>query len=175
LVDPARECRRSELRDCHLAPLHPHLQRERAANNTRAGRSTRPSRALKAYPSPTISPRGDGLNTATYAWNPPTAVRGPAINIRIDHNFNANNSMFGRYLWSDYNTLQGDPLNGRPQVYPNNPPQGEVFRRTSNLALSYRRVISSRIVNELTAGYGRFGFPLHQGRSESAVARRAAI
>lgn len=121
---------------------------------------------LKAYPSPNnFSATGDGLNTATYAWNPPTAIRGPSINIRIDHNFNANNSMFGRYLWSDYNTLKGDPLNGRPQIYPNNPPQGEVFRRTSNLALSYRRVISPRIVNELTAGYGRFGFLFTQGEA----------
>src|SRR5436190_12127501 len=121
---------------------------------------------LKAYPSPNnFAAAGDGLNTATYVWNPPTAVRGPAINIRIDHNFNANNSMFGRYLWSDYNTLKGDPLNGRPQVYPDNPPLGEVFRRTSNLALSYRRVISPRIVNELTAGYGRFGFLFTQGEA----------
>src|SRR5260221_464879 len=105
-----------------------------------------------------FSAAGDGLNTASFVWNPPTAVRGPAINARIDHNFNANNSMFGRYLFSDYNTLKGDPLNGRPQVFPGGPAFGEVFRRTSNLALSYRRVISSRIVNELTAGYGRFEF-----------------
>src|SRR5712691_6116143 len=112
-----------------------------------------------------FSAAGDGLNTASFVWNPPTAVRGPAINARIDHNFNANNSMFGRYLFSDYNTLKGDPLNGRPQLYPNNPPLGEVFRRTSNLALSHRRVISPRIVNELTMGYGRFGFLFTQGEA----------
>lgn len=137
------------------------------SNNT-AGRplDTTVAGLLKSYPSPNnFAAAGDGLNTATYIWNPPTAVRGPAINIRIDHNFNANNSMFGRYLWSDYNTLKGDPLNGRPQVYPDNPPLGEVFRRTSNLALSYRRVISPRIVNELTAGYGRFGFLFTQGEA----------
>jgi hypothetical protein len=124
---------------------------------------------LKAYPNPNnFAAAGDGLNTATYAWNPPTAIRGPAINARIDHNFNANNSMFVRYLWSDYNTLKGDPLNGRPQVYPDNPPQGEVFRRTSNLAISYRRVISPSVVNELTAGYGRFGFLFTQGEANPA-------
>ncbi|HSD46534.1 MAG TPA: carboxypeptidase regulatory-like domain-containing protein, partial [Pyrinomonadaceae bacterium] len=84
---------------------------------------------LTAYPSPNnFAAAGDGLNTATFLWNPPTAVRGPAISARVDHNFNQNNSIFGRYLWSDYNTLKGDPLNGRPQVYPDNPPQGEVFR-----------------------------------------------
>jgi len=120
---------------------------------------------LSPFPLPNNFASGDGLNTGTFLWNPPTAIRGPAIAARIDHNFNANNSVFARYLWSDYNTLKGDPLNGRPQVYPNNPPQGEVYRRTSNLAISYRRVISPRIVNEFTAGYGRFSFLFTQGEA----------
>src|SRR5207253_11512682 len=92
---------------------------------------------LAPVPLPNNFTSGDGLNTAAFLWNPPTAVRGPAYSIRIDHNFNDNNSIFGRLLWSDYNTLKGDPLNGRPQVFPNGPPLGEVFRRTHNLALSY--------------------------------------
>src|SRR5437667_435265 len=121
--------------------------------------------ALTPVPLPNNFGSGDDLNTAAFLWNPPTAVRGPAISARIDHNFNANNSMFGRYLFSDYNTLKGDPLNGRPQVYPEGPPLGEVFRRTSNLAISYRRVISPRVVNELTAGYGRCGFLFTQGEA----------
>src|SRR5215208_4027448 len=124
---------------------------------------------LTAYPSPNnFAAAGDGLNTATFLWNPPTAIRGPAINARIDHNFNQNNSIFFRYLWSDYNTLKGDPLNGRPQVYPDNPPQGEVFRRTSNLAVGWRRVLSPRVVNEFTAGFGRFGFLFTQGEANPA-------
>src|SRR2546425_106476 len=120
---------------------------------------------INPFPLPNNFSSGDGLNTAAFLWNPPTAVRGPAIAARIDHNFNANNSMFVRYLFSDYNTLKGDPLNGRPQVFPGYPPQGEVFRRTSNLAISYRRVISPRVVNELTVGYGRFGFLFTQGEA----------
>src|SRR5688572_22988302 len=104
---------------------------------------------LNPIPLPNNFSNGDGLNTAAFLWNPPTAVRGPAYTARVDHNFNANNSMFVRYLFSDYNTLKGDPLNGRPQVFPSGPPLGEVYRRTSNLAISYRRVISSRVVNEL--------------------------
>jgi hypothetical protein len=123
---------------------------------------------LTPMPLPNKFTAGDGLNTATFLWNPPTAVRGPAIAARIDHNFNANNSIFGRYLFSDYNTLKGDPLNGRPQLYPNGPALGEVFRRTSNLALSYRRVISPRVVNEFTAGYARFGFLFTQGEANPA-------
>ncbi|MFN2501479.1 MAG: carboxypeptidase regulatory-like domain-containing protein [Pyrinomonadaceae bacterium] len=120
---------------------------------------------INPMPLPNNFTNGDGLNTAAFLWNPPTAVRGPAYSARVDHNFNENNSMFVRYLFSDYNTLKGDPLNGRPQVYPSGPPLGEVFRRTSNLAISYRRVISTRVVNEFTAGYGRFGFLFTQGEA----------
>jgi len=123
---------------------------------------------LSPVPLPNNFSTGDGLNTAAFLWNPPTAVRGPAIAARIDHNFNANNSIFGRYLWSDYNTLKGDPLNGRPQVFPGTPPLGEVFRRTSNFAVSYRRVISPRMVNEFTGGYARFGFLFTQGEANPA-------
>ena len=140
----------------------------RSATNNTASRPIDATVAslLQSYPLPNnFAASGDGLNTATFGWNPPTAIRGPAINVRLDHNFNENNSVFGRYLWSDYNTLKGDPLNGRPQLYPNNAPLGEVYRRTSNLALSWRRVISPRIVNEFTAGYGRFGFLFTQGEA----------
>src|SRR5438309_52308 len=137
-----------------------------ASNNTQARPlDTAVAALLTPMPLPNKFTSGDGLNTATFLWNPPTAVRGPAINARIDHNFNANNSIFGRYLWSDYNTLKGDPLNGRPQVYPQGPALGEVFRRTSNLAISYRRVISPNVVNEFTAGFARFGFLFTQGEA----------
>ncbi len=141
-----------------------------AINNTLARPvDTTVAGLLTAYPSPNnFAAAGDGLNTATFLWNPPTAVRGPAINARIDHNFNENNSVFVRYLWADYNTLKGDPLNGRPQVYPDNPPLGEVYRRTSNLAIGWRRVISPRVVNEFTAGFGRFGFVFTQGEANPA-------
>ncbi len=123
---------------------------------------------LNPIPQPNSFSSGDGLNFGAFLWNPPTAVRGPAYSARIDHNFNENNSMFGRLLWSDYNTLKGDPLNGRPQVFPNGPALGEVYRRTSNLALSYRRVISPRVINELTAGYARFIFLFTQGEANPA-------
>ncbi len=110
----------------------------------------------------------DGLNFGSFLWNPPTSFKGPAIMARVDHNFSENSSIFGRYLYSKYNTLEGDPLNGRPQVFPGFPPQGEVFRTTSNLALSYRRVFSPRVINELTMGYARFIFLFTQGEANPA-------
>ncbi len=108
---------------------------------------------------------GDGLNTGAYLWNPPTAIRGPAISARVDHNFNENNSVFARLLYSKYNTLGGDPLNGRPQVFPGFPPLGEVFRDTSNLAIGYRHTFSPYIVNDLRLGYSKFDFLFTQGEA----------
>jgi hypothetical protein len=139
----------------------------RAAGNNTLGRTLDSVVAgiLNPYPLPNAFTSGDGLNTGAFLWNPPTAVRGPAYAARVDHNFNSSNSMFVRYLFSDYNTLKGDPLNGRPQVFPSEPPLGEVFRRTSNLAISYRRVFSPRVVNELTFGFARFGFLFTQGEA----------
>ncbi len=123
---------------------------------------------LNTFPKPNSYVDGDGLNVATYAWNPPTRVRGPHILVRLDHNFNENNTFFARYLFGDQNTRDGDPNNSRPQVYPGFAPLGEVFRRSQNLAVSFRRVISPRVVNELTLGFSRFFFLFTQGEANPA-------
>ncbi|MGH9939413.1 MAG: carboxypeptidase regulatory-like domain-containing protein, partial [Blastocatellia bacterium] len=126
---------------------------------------------LNSYPRPNtfapIATNIDGLNTGGFIWNPPTHFRGPAWMARIDHTFNETNSVFGRFLYSDYNTLKGDPLNARPQVFPGDfPALGEVYRRSHNLAVSYRRTFSSRVTNEFTMGYARFVFTFTQGESD---------
>jgi hypothetical protein len=108
---------------------------------------------------------GDGLNTGGYLWNPPAKVRGPAYSARVDHNFDENNSVFARYLHSKYNTLGGDPLNGRPVIFPGFAPLGEVFRNTSNLAVGYRHSFSPYIVNDLRVGYSKFNFLFTQGEA----------
>src|SRR5262245_11686079 len=113
---------------------------------------------LKSYPLPNNYASGDGLNTAGYLWNTPFQVRGPRNILRIDHNFNSNNSMFLRVLWAEEQQLKGDPLNSRPAIYPGFPPRGEVLRPAQNWALSWRRVINPSMVNEMTLGYARFKF-----------------
>lgn len=123
---------------------------------------------LNSYPKPNSWSVGDGLNTATYLWNSSYRVRGPHIMGRVDHTINDNNTVFARYLFSDQNTLGGDPNNSRPQLYPDFAPLGEVFRRSQNLAVSYRRVISPRMVNELTLGFSRFAFIFTQGEANPA-------
>ena len=37
-------------------------------------------------------------------------------------------------MQATYNTLKGDPLNARPQLYPGFPPMGEVVRTTKGLS-----------------------------------------
>jgi hypothetical protein len=73
--------------------------------------------------------------------------------------------VFVRWMFADYNTLLGDPLNSRPAVFPGFPPEGEVFRRTHGLSASYRRVISTNMVNEFTMGYSRFVYLFTQGEA----------
>ncbi len=122
-------------------------------------------RLLKSLPSPNSVSNGDGLNTGTYAWAPPTQQRGPNWMARIDHTLSAKDSIFVRYLNGIQNTLKGDPLNSRPQLYPNTAPLGEVFRTSRNFAVGYRRVISPRVVNEFTAGLSRFILLFTQGEA----------
>jgi hypothetical protein len=123
---------------------------------------------FKTFPAPNKYTTGDGLNTATYFWNAPANFKGPNLLFRVDHNFNANNHVFARYMFADYNTLLGDPLNGRPMVYPGFPPMGEVFRRTQGLSAGYRRVISTNMVNEFTMGFSRFVYLFTQGEANPA-------
>uniref|UniRef100_Q029C2 TonB-dependent receptor, plug n=1 Tax=Solibacter usitatus (strain Ellin6076) TaxID=234267 RepID=Q029C2_SOLUE len=127
------------------------------------------AKLFNSYPLPNnYSAAGDGLNTATYQWNPPTQFRGPNFMYRVDHTFNEKNTIFVRFLMGHYNTLQGDPLNGRPEVFPGFPPLGEVFRTTKNLAISDRHVFSPSMVNEFTMGFSRFIFLFTQGEANPA-------
>ena len=126
------------------------------------------SKLFKSYPQPNSYAFGDGLNTAAFLWNPPTRFEGPHLMARVDHTFNEQNSLFVRWLFSHYNTREGDPLNSRPQVFPGFPPLGEVFRNTTNVAVSYRWVVSPRIVNEFTTGFARFVFLFTQGEANPA-------
>lgn len=138
--------------------------------NSASGVAPAPNSFVNSYlntlPLPnSFSAGGDGLNTGAFLWNPPSAVRGPAYSARVDHNFNEDNSLFGRYLYSKYNTLGGDPLNSRPQVFPGFAPLGEVFRNTSNLVIGYRHNFSPYIVNDLRVGYSKFDFLFTQAEA----------
>src|SRR3989442_1912074 len=108
---------------------------------------------------------GDGLNTAGFSWNPPTKFTGPNYMARVDHTFGPKDSMFVRWLQNNFDTKEGDFLNGRPQVFPGFPPLGEVLRIGKNLAVSYRHVFSPNLVNEFATGFNRFAFTFTFGES----------
>ncbi len=118
-----------------------------------------------SYPQPNDYAVGDGLNTATYSWNPPTQNEGPNWAARIDHTINERNTVFGRFLYADQNTRKGDPLNARPQVFPGFPPLGEVFRASKNLSMGWRSQFAPNVNNEFIAGFARFVFLFTQGEA----------
>ncbi len=121
---------------------------------------------LGTFPLPNdYSATGDGLNIAGFNWNPPSQFTGPFWSGRLDHKFNDSNNIFFRYSQRDYNTTQGDFLNGRPQVFPGFAPLGEVFRIGKQAVVSYRKVFSPNVVNEFTAGVNRFKFTFTFGES----------
>jgi hypothetical protein len=167
LINPATGALRPEVRTCASATDTNCVASYNIAANDprRIGLDPVIGALLASYPRPNTYVVGDGLNTGGFFWNPPTEIKGPAIMARIDHTFSENHSLFGRYLYSKYDTLKGDPLNGRPQVFPGFPPQGEVFRTTHNLAIGHRWVISPRVINEFTTGFARFVFLFTQGEA----------
>jgi hypothetical protein len=120
---------------------------------------------LGGYPAPNSYAGGDGLNTGNYFWNSPFQIRGPQYLGRIDHTLSDKHNLWGRYLGAEQNTLNGDPLNGRPIVIPGYPARGEVFRPAINIAAGIRSVISPRLVNEFTMGFSRFQFLFTQGEA----------
>jgi hypothetical protein len=107
---------------------------------------------------------GDGLNFGAFLWNPPSRNQGPSFTVRLDHKFSDRDNLFGRIIWSDYDTRLGDFTNARPRVYPGFPSEGETRRSGQNAALSFRHVFSPTVVNEFTTGFSRFKytFPLRE-------------
>src|SRR3989454_5408839 len=170
LVDPATGAYRPGVRNCTSpTDLNCVASFNMFANDPqRRGADSKIGALFNSYPKPNSYATGDGLNTAGYIWNPPTRNEGPNYMGRVDHNFNTDNNLFVRWLQADQNTREGDPLNARPQVFPGFLPLGDVFRATKNLAVSYRRVISPRVVNEFTAGFARFVFLFTQGEANPA-------
>ena len=120
---------------------------------------------LGGYPAPNSYNSGDGLNLGAYQWNTPFHVEGPQSLIRVDHTINSRHSVFFRWLLGKQNTLNGDPLNSRPQILPGYPARGEVFRPAANLALGFRSTLSPRLINELTLGFSRWQFLFTQGET----------
>jgi hypothetical protein len=112
---------------------------------------------LGAAPLPNNFNIGDGLNTAGYQFLAPEQERQVDFTVRIDHQFNSKNSIFGRWAQGHQNTV-GDVGNGGLPPFPNAPNVVDTFRQPRNLAISWRYTPNSTITNEAVIGMNRFGF-----------------
>ena len=100
---------------------------------------------------------GDGLNTAGFQFLAPEQERQVDLTIRIDHQFNTRNSIFGRWAQGHQNTI-GDIGNGGLRPFPNAPDVVDTYRQPRNLAISWRYTPNPTVTNEAIIGMSRFGF-----------------
>ena len=94
-------------------------------------------------------PTGPG-EVANLLASPTQRVDEDQYTVRIDHRFNAQNSIFGRYS-------QTNPERVLPLTFSQLPNFADIWDQPAkNVALSYSRIFSPRTVNELIVGYNRF-------------------
>lgn len=115
------------------------------------------SKVLNLIPAPNDFSVGDGLNTAGYTflanrWDPQKDFV-----FKIDHKFNDNHSIFGRYAWGIQETF-GDTTNSGAPAYPGLPAKVDTKRDPKNLAVGHKWVINPNLMNEFTAGLNHFKF-----------------
>lgn len=109
-------------------------------------------------PSPNIFTKvGDGLNTAGFIFSGGRMDPQRDFVFKIDHKFNENNTIFGRYAWGRQDTVNDTTNSGEPR-FPGLSPTVNTERSPRNLAIGYRRVISQHMVNELVVGGNHFTF-----------------
>lgn len=105
------------------------------------------------YPLPT----GPGIGTTNYASSPVRPQNANTFDTRVDHSFNQNWNMFGRYSFNDISTIQPT---GFPDVSGVNP--GGLFAfagsnqtRAQNAQINVVHTIRPNLLLELKAGYLR--------------------
>jgi hypothetical protein len=106
--------------------------------------------ARHPWPAPNVA-NGNGFNASITS---PSSNRVDSLIAKIDHNFNASNTVTGRYYFGDSDqsfplalTASGGQLPGFNTVTPT---------RVQLVSLSYVRTIGSNKVNELRYGWNRF-------------------
>ena len=123
---------------------------------------------LALAPLPNNFTVGDGFNTAAYVFPASAIDKQVDTTYKIDHIFNAHNSIFGRWYSGHQNTY-ADAVNGGLQTFPDAPAVVNTFRQPRNLALGYRVNITPTITNELLVGMNRFGYAFVNPALDSSV------
>jgi hypothetical protein len=139
-------------------PIVPISTYDIAANDP-AGLGLDPSiqQFLGLTPLPNNFTVGDGLNTAGFTFQAPQEERQVDFTVRIDHNFNSKNSIFGRWAHGHQNTI-GDSVNLGLKPFPDAPDIVNTTRQPRNLAISWRYTPNTSITNEFVVGMNRFIF-----------------
>jgi hypothetical protein len=105
----------------------------------------------------TISPAGDGLNTAGFNFGAPQRERQYDFVAKFDYNLADNQLLYVRYAQGEQNTF-GDGGNGGRPIFPNSPNLVDTFRTPKNLAINYRWSPTATLTNEFVFGLNKFGF-----------------
>ncbi|HUQ49314.1 MAG TPA: carboxypeptidase regulatory-like domain-containing protein [Terriglobales bacterium] len=112
---------------------------------------------LALAPSPNNFSVGDGLNTAGFTFSTPQLEKQVDVIVKVDHNFNPNNSLFVRYAGGHQNTL-ADTANAGQPPFPGLPASVNTLRRPRNVAVNWRWNPTTKMTNELIFGVNRFAF-----------------
>lgn len=133
--------------------------------------------ARHPWPAPNLSNPNPGVvsNLGTASVVSPSFNRLTSFISKIDHSFNANNNLTGRYFFGD--SVQSFPLaltasGGQLPGFNTYTPT-----RVQLVSISYVRTIGSNKVNELRYGWNRFAegfFPADQGFAPSSIGLCAA-
>src|SRR5216683_2342538 len=123
---------------------------------------------LALAPLPNNFSIGDGFNVAGYTFAAPATDKQVDTTYKIDHIFNARNSIFGRWYSGHQNTY-ADATNSGLQTFPGAPAVVNTLRQPRNLALGYRVTITPTTTNELLVGMNRFGYSFVNPALDSSV------
>jgi hypothetical protein len=95
----------------------------------------------------TLPSCAEGNRTCRYTSNQALPSDEYIFSTKIDHHFNENNVLSGRGLYRTFKSERNSAISVANQTFTN---------KDSNFALTYRRVFSSKLVNEAVVSYSHF-------------------
>ncbi len=103
---------------------------------------------MRLYPEPTLA----GLNN-NYVVNRLNTDDTHSFDVRVDHNFSANDRFFARYSFSDNHKVRPSPFDGDADGGGFN--EGDEKVRVNGFAASHTHMFSSSLINEARFGLSR--------------------
>jgi hypothetical protein len=123
----------------------------------RRGQNARVKSLIDASPLPNNFTGGDGLNTALFTFTALQQEKQYDSTIKVDHIFNAQNTVYARIAWGRQDT-NCDRVNGGTPFFPGGDCVVNTKRDPRNLAFNWRTNPSPRWTNELVVGQNTFAF-----------------